>query len=73
MYRSDASWTTWPSERRAMYGASLKPDPSYSPISSTPSASFGFSVVAPSDGGTWSATGRTSVFCSSLIEMIVPL
>jgi hypothetical protein len=52
-----------------MYGASLKPEPSYSPISSMPSASFGFSAVAPSEGGAWSATGRTSVFCSSVVEM----
>jgi hypothetical protein len=34
-----------------MYGASLKPEPSYLPISSTPSATSGFSVGAPSDGG----------------------
>jgi hypothetical protein len=54
-----------------MYGASLKPEPSYSPISSMPSASLGFSVVAPSEGGAWSATGRTSVFCSSVVEMVV--
>ena len=29
---------TWPSARRTMCGGSLKPEPSYSPISSTPSA-----------------------------------
>jgi len=34
-----------------MYGASLNPDPSYLPISSTPSATFGFSPGAPVDGG----------------------
>jgi hypothetical protein len=39
----------------------LNPDPSYLPISSTPSASFGFSVGAPSDGGAWSSAGMTCV------------
>jgi hypothetical protein len=39
----------------------LKPEPSYLPISSTPSASSGFSVGAPSDGGAWSSTGTTCV------------
>jgi hypothetical protein len=34
-----------------MYGASLNPEPSYLPISSTPAATFGFSVGDPSDGG----------------------
>src|SRR5439155_14007973 len=34
---------------------------SYLPISSIPSASFGFSVGGPSDSGAWSATGRTWV------------
>jgi hypothetical protein len=34
-----------------MYGASLKPEPSYLPISSTSSASFGFSAPAPFEGG----------------------
>jgi hypothetical protein len=56
-----------------MYGASLKPEPSYSPIRSTPLARLGFSVVAPSEVGTWSATGRTSVFCSSMLEMVFSL
>ena len=39
------SWMTCPSARRAMYGGSLKPEPSYSPISSMPSASFGAASV----------------------------
>jgi hypothetical protein len=48
-----------------MYGASLKPEPSYLPISSTFSASFGFSVGAPSDGGAWSSAGMTWVSSSA--------
>jgi hypothetical protein len=47
-----------------MYGASLKPEPSYFPISSTFSASFGFSVGAPSEGGAWSSAGMTCVSSS---------
>src|SRR4051812_49360694 len=37
---------TWPSARRTMCGGSLKPDPSYSPISSMPSASRGAGEAA---------------------------
>ena len=57
-----------------MYGASLNPEPSYFPMSSTSSASFGFSVGGPSEGGAWSATGRTSVCsCSGVVVMVVSL
>ena len=47
-----------------MYGASLNPEPSYLPISSTPSATVGFSVGAPVDGGAWSSVGMTCVSSS---------
>jgi hypothetical protein len=53
-----------------MYGGSLKPEPSYLPISSTLSASFGFSVGAPSDGGAWSSAGMTCVSSSALAGLV---
>src|SRR5215204_4232926 len=40
-YKSPVSCRTCPSPRRTRYGVSLNPDPSYSPINSTPSASCG--------------------------------
>src|SRR5215218_4789782 len=50
-YSSRLSWIIWPSPRRASSGGSLKPDPSYSPISSTPPASRSGSPPAVTAGG----------------------
>src|SRR5215211_3239336 len=48
---SRGSWTTWPSARRASSGGFLKPEPSYSPMSSMPSASARTSPSRRSAGG----------------------
>src|SRR5438874_1081470 len=55
------SWIIWPSARLAIDGGSLKPEPSYWPINSRPSASRG--------GATRAARGPPSLLCSVSITL----